>query len=215
MESTEKNEQNKDIKNEKKRSTTWIKIEEAKEDIKEQGFIKLKTKLILTIIALCVIILILAIYSVYTTYAVYKKYYNSTLGDNLEFVINSKGNYVKSITYPTSILTTLSYNQNIDVRTENLTEEMYVRVKIVYTDYNNNIQDIDVEVTDKWVKGKDDYYYLNNTLTSNEIVTFSKKIKIEESNKEVVNSVLTVIVETLPVSIDIEPLWLTPTDFIS
>lgn len=215
MESSNKKEQKQETINETKRNNSLKKIKETKEELKEQGFIQVKTKLIVTIIALCIALLILVIYSVYTTYAVYKKYYNSTLGDNLDFVINSNGNYVKSITYPTSMLTALSYNQNIDLRTENLTEEMFVRVRVVYTDYNNNIQDINVEVSDNFKKGQDNYYYLNGTLNSNEIVTFSKKIKIEENNKKVVNSVLTVLVETLSSSLNVEDLWSPPTDWLS
>lgn len=227
-EQEKKNKNNKDIKLNKEKDKDSLnsgseeiavrdeelsKIKEAKYELKKSGKISNKAKFIITIIALAFIIILLSIYSAYTTYTVYKKYYHSTLGDGLEFTVKKQGNFVKSITYPSSLLSNLTYNQRIDIKSDNLSDDMYVRTKVIYTDYKNNSLDVEIILNENWKKGEDGYYYFNDVLNANEIITLTNKIKIQDENQNKVNSIITVLVETMFVSSDIK-IWNTPLDWL-
>ena len=89
-----------------------------------------------------------------------------------------------------------------------------------YTDYEGLVQDTNNYTTDqitysgiRCIIGEDGYYYFNDVLNANEIITLTNKIKIQDENQNKVNSIITVLVETMFVSSDIK-IWNTPLDWL-
>ena len=181
-----------------------------KKNYKKQGKLDAKTKFILSIIILSSAFLLLFVYSTYITFEVYEKYHNSTMGDYLVFDITSQGNYIKTITYPSSLLTGLKYNQQIDIKSQNIDKDLKIRAKITFTDYKNNTKNIEIDSKEKWYQGDDGYFYYDGIISSNETVTFVKNIQINDQNTKQINSVLAVIIECLPSDFDTSEIWQTP-----
>lgn len=98
--------------------------------------------------------------------------------------------------------------QIIKINAENLNKDVFVRVKGILFNSQNDISEIEFETTDNWVYDGG-YYYLTDSLKGGNNVTFSSKVIVPDnvvlrSDK---SYLVTVIVETLDTTFDSELIW--------
>lgn len=101
-----------------------------------------------------------------------------TLGNPVDINISQGGTNVTTLAFEGNAYPGTTYDAPISIVAATDTSEACLRAKVTLT--NTDTASINVEATtsDSWVKGEDDYYYYNGTITAGNTVDFISKITV-------------------------------------
>lgn len=125
---------------------------------------------------------------------------NITLGDPVTISITQGGASASSLTFAGDALPGTVYEQSIGVLAPADMTEALMRAKLTITNSDGATTNVDATTTNSWVKGTDEYYYYNGSVTSNAAIDFITKLTVpttltnEDANK---TFNIDVVVETI------------------
>lgn len=168
---------------------------------------KTQTKLVFTIVVISILLLVAILLCIYMYSSIYYQIFNTNLGNDLIFEINDYGNLVKSISYPSTLVGNLDYKQKSFLDIKDLNQSLYVRAKVSFSKINNEFIDIKINTSENWTEGEDGYYYFNQPIFLDDKIEIFDKITLINEQTSSKNSVLSVLVETLPIEFDVGNIW--------
>lgn len=125
---------------------------------------------------------------------------NITLGDPVTISITQGGASATSLTFSGDALPGTVYDQAIGVAAPADMTEALMRAKLTITNTDGATTNVDAETTENWVKGDDDYYYYNGSITASQSIEFITSLTVPTSlTNEDANKTfnIDVIVETI------------------
>ena len=156
---------------------------------------------------LLIIVLILAFKGYFFSLSYLSSNTDLTLGENVTINLEPNRASVLSFTFDGSLLPKEKLAQTIQIKASDLNKNLKVRVKAEVFGEENAV--FDFVTTDDFVKSADGYFYLNEELNAGTKITFSTFLimpneAVFESNKKYI---LSIIVENLDASLDVENIW--------
>lgn len=148
----------------------------------------------------------------FTGYYFSVSYLNSnselTVGDSFSIEVKANESNVASFTFDGTFLPNERIPQIIQIKSQNLTEDVYIRVKAVVFGTDEEIE-LNYETTEHFYKATDGYYYFDDVLKGGSKATFCNFIVLPgkdyfESRQKYV---ITFVVETLKSGLDIKNIW--------
>ena len=130
------------------------------------------------------------------------------LGETVQINLSPNETSVVSFTLDGAYLPGEKIPQTIQLKADNLDKDLKVRVKAEIFS-NNKVTDLDFVTTDFFVKGTDDYFYYTDALAGGNKVTFCSYLVIPDDSELISKEkyVLSVVVENLDASLDVEEIW--------
>jgi predicted ribosomally synthesized peptide with SipW-like signal peptide len=144
---------------------------------------------------------------------------NITLGDPVTISITQGGASASSLTFSGDALPGTVYDQAIGVLAPADMTEALMRAKLTITNPDGATTTVDATTTDSWVKGTDEYFYYEGSVTANDSIEFITSITVpttltnEDANK---TFNIDVVVETIQKANNAaNSVWTTaPTDWL-
>lgn len=132
------------------------------------------------------------------------------LGEIVNLSVEDNGSASETVYFYGSVLPNFVVQQEVNVILKSNQQNAKARAKIFLFNDENKVINIEAESTQDWVRGEDNYYYYQSTLTPNSISKVFKGIKIPDidcnlSSSNIYNIIITV--ETLPENTDYESIW--------
>ena len=106
---------------------------------------------------------------------------NITLGDPVTISITQGGASASSLTFAGDALPGTVYDQAIGIQAPADMTEALVRAKLTITNSDGASTSVDATTTASWVKGDDDYYYYNGSITANDNIDFITSLTVPTS----------------------------------
>lgn len=148
----------------------------------------------------------------FTGYYFSVSYLNSnselTVGDSFSIEVRANESNVASFTFDGTFLPNEKIPQIIQIKSQNLTEDVYIRVKAVAFGGDKEIG-LDFETTEHFYKAIDGYYYFDDVLQGGGKTTFCNFLILPEKDcfESRQKYILTFVVETLKSDLDIKNIW--------
>ncbi|MBQ8615227.1 MAG: hypothetical protein IJ415_01505 [Clostridia bacterium] len=106
---------------------------------------------------------------------------NITLGNPVTISITQGGAAATSLTFDGTALPGTVYDQTIGVSAPADITEALIRAKLTIANADGATTTVEAATTANWVKGDDDYYYYEGSLTSNQSIDFITSITVPTS----------------------------------
>ena len=103
---------------------------------------------------------------------------NISLGDPVTISISQGGASATSLTFAGDALPGTVYDQAIGISAPAQMTEALMRAKLTITNTDGATTNVEGTTTSSWVKGDDDYYYYNGSVTSNASIEFITSITV-------------------------------------
>lgn len=156
--------------------------------------------LIITLISIIVLLSILCIVSVVYNfnggfYLSRVVEYSKILGEEQTIIVEGSGTFTTACNFSGTTLLNDDIKQQINVKTDNISEPVYLRAKIILVGEKeqNNV----MFGFTNWVQAQDGYIYLNQKVNPNEQLGLCKYVRLNSNNKleTNINYILVFVVE--------------------
>lgn len=101
-----------------------------------------------------------------------------TLGNPVDINISQGGTNVTTLAFEGNAYPGTTYDAPISIVAAADTSEACLRAKVTLTNTDTAAINVEATTSDSWVKGEDDYYYYNGTITAGNSVDFISKITV-------------------------------------
>lgn len=161
---------------------------------------KNQKKLIITLASISVILFVICVGSIIYNfnggfYFSRVIEYSKILGEEQTILLTGEGSSMTACNFSGTTLLGDDINQKINIKTENLSQPLYLRAKVVLVGAKeqNNI----IFGFTNWVQNDDGYIYFNQTIGENEQIGLCKYVRLSTQNKleTNINYILIFVVE--------------------
>lgn len=163
-------------------------------------------------VIILVVLLLVALYLGYSGYFFSISMINTPtdiqVGNTVQINLTPNETSVASFTLDGAYLPGEKISQIIQLKADNLDKDLKIRVKAEIFS-KDTVTSIDFVTTDYFTKGTDNYFYYTDTLAGGNKTTFCSYLVIPEDSELISKEkyVLSVIVENLDASFDVDTIW--------
>jgi len=154
--------------------------------------------------------IILGFSGYYFSVAYLKSNSDLKVGDKILVSVNENRASVVSFCFDGGFLPNEEIGQTVQIVAKNLSENMYVRAKIVVFANDDNVSFSPV-LSEHFLDGEDGYFYFDNVLRGGSKITFCSALKFPSENIFLSDGkyVGSIVVETLSEGLDANEIWKT------